>query len=323
MVEINEQVVFFFSGALPSVLLYAMILTLPVSWGLLWWYRRSVLKLMGARAVSEISLDEEIDAFSVSSPKEELEISTLAARKQQQISLEAQELYKRVKNAPWRSATVYGLGVLLYAILIAIGFFVVDNTEIHPRRLLFAALTYIWVVMPIFWIVLGDTQRTQFLIVGAYALLYISIGLWIAATSTVFTWKTIMLAWYSVNLWPSLALIIVLNRRIRAIGPLVLFFLFFGIAGAISLFQFIANNENLRRSVVEFSVNLGLSGTLLIGSIFLVGFLTMGLLGWLMLNWVKKNYQREKISDQSILVNTVWLLFLVIHLGHLSFHGIF
>jgi hypothetical protein len=89
-----------------------------------------------------------------------------------------------------------------------------------------------------------------------------------------------------------------LNRRIRAVGPLVLTFMILAFTGLrIPLSHVVVRQAT---EVEAYSVLIGL---------IVLGFAVFGLVGWLTLRRIGARYERKKISDQSVTLDYVWLLF--------------
>jgi hypothetical protein len=115
--------------------------------------------------------------------------------------------------------------------------------------------------------------------------------------------------WLIQNLPATILLMAFLNRRVRAVGPLVLIIMIFAITGSYIAESLVGQNEWLFRSIW----NLGLHGDGIFIGVLGIGFAVFGLAGWLMLLWIKNNYERKKISDQPITLDAIWLLFGIVY----------
>src|SRR4029434_10418886 len=100
-----------------------------------------------------------------------------------------------------------------------------------------------------------------------------------------------------------------LNRRIRAVGPLLLVFMILGVTGATFVVTLIRNNQKLLRAVNDFTFSIGLSASGTIIALHLIGFAAFAILGWLILEWLRRLYEKKYVSEQSINIDAMWLLF--------------
>jgi hypothetical protein len=137
----------------------------------------------------------------------------------------------------------------------------------------------------------------------------------------------------------SLVLLVFMHRRIRAVAPFVFIFLVLGIMGALIVFFKVTSWMSYyvdHTGADDSSVHMGhLISTLLIGSlnwlgfgwieiaIFLLvlGFLPFGLIGWWLLKWTGRRYQRKDMSDQSLTLDVMWLMYATIHSSQLAEGG--
>jgi hypothetical protein len=127
--------------------------------------------------------------------------------------------------------------------------------------------------------------------------------------------------WLLVNGPPTLLILLCLIRRVRAIAPLVLALVTTGISGT-----WLAIMALFTRSGVELAVAIAVAlhvsvlwavwGTI-VGS--LAGF---GALGWLLARRISAAYRRRALSDQSLLLDAVWLLFATWYAMWLIFGGL-
>ena len=127
--------------------------------------------------------------------------------------------------------------------------------------------------------------------------------------------------WLDLNAIPTILLLIFLNRRIRALGPLLLVFMIIGVTGATLTTSLVGNHPNLIKAVGEFSFSIGLSATGTMIGLHLIGFAAFALVGWLMLDLLRQLYESKRISEQSINVDAMWLLFGIVNSISLVFEG--
>ena len=125
----------------------------------------------------------------------------------------------------------------------------------------------------------------------------------------------------SISTPPTLLLLIFLNRRIRAVGPLVLVFMILGVTGATFVVTLIGNNLKLLKAVSDFSHSMGLTATGTMTVLHLIGFAAFAVVGWIILGTLRRLYQKKYISEQSITVDAMWLLFGIVNSIGLVFEG--
>jgi len=120
--------------------------------------------------------------------------------------------------------------------------------------------------------------------------------------------------WNLFNLAPTLLLVTFLNRRVRAVAPLVLSFMTIVSAGVLGILSAAFMYQETSVAAIAFaSETLGVSViAALIGYFLLlsaVAGLLCGVLGWWLLIWMRSAYQCKAVSDQSLAVDALWLVF--------------
>jgi hypothetical protein len=93
----------------------------------------------------------------------------------------------------------------------------------------------------------------------------------------------------------------------RPISTVIVLFMIAAVAGAIvieDLFWDSVEQQTLLWSIVS---KLGVIGGVVL--LVLAGMIPTGIIGWLLLRWLGGLYRRRQISDQSIIIDAVWLIF--------------
>src|SRR4029079_10024028 len=49
------------------------------------------------------------------------------------------------------------------------------------------------------------------------------------------------------------------------------------------------------------------------------GFLVFAAAGWMVLLWIRRRYQAKQLSDESVTVDAIWILFAIVHSMNLVF----
>jgi hypothetical protein len=119
----------------------------------------------------------------------------------------------------------------------------------------------------------------------------------------------LFVAWIIENGLPTVIMLAFLLRPIRAVGPLVLAFLITVSFGPVALLLMASANEGLLGIISEIGFRLGLNATAVFACLILFEMLVFGLLGWPLLKFLGKRYEQKKLSDQSIMLDALWILF--------------
>ena len=323
MTRANDPVTLALTGALPFILILAPALALPVSIGLLKLYRRAVLKSMLARANPRMTGagPPEASAPSDQPVRGRLGFAILDRASSITAGPVAKALYSTVLRAPWRAAAIYAVAGFCYALVMVATYLAATNSELLPFRFLVLFWIYAWPVVLTVNLVAAPSQRAKLATASVYFLILAAIGAIGIARSPTLSWDQVVVLWLLTNLPATVLLLAFLNRRVRAVGPLVLTFMIVATTGSI-LAPFIAgSDERMLRAVVDLGLALGLDAVGVFIGLHVLGFVMLGLAGWLALRWIGGLYERKKISDQSITLDAIWLLFGVSQSVSLVFEG--
>src|SRR5688572_2345493 len=311
---------------LPGLVLLILIIALPlaflVSIGLLRLYRRTVIRTMGKRA--NVGRTESVPLDSSALPQEPvqtpLSIAVLDSVSGMTAKGGTDNLSTELLRAPWRAAAIYAIAGLCYAIVMTIVFLAATDNEILPLRFLVLFWYYAWPVVITVCLVAAATWRTRCVVISIYFLILAILGAIALAGNSVFNWRQIAVLWLFTNFLAAVLLVAFLNRRIRAVGPLVLTFMILAVTGSLLLPFIVGNDERLLHLIINFEVALWL-GNYIFEGLIVLGFILFGAIGWLMLQWIGRLYKRKKISEQSIMIDAVWLLFGIFQSVGLIFEG--
>jgi hypothetical protein len=192
-----------------------------------------------------------------------------------------------------------------------------------PVRFLLVLWLYAWPVVLTVNLVAATTWRARLATASVYFLVLAALGLVGVALSPTFSWGLVVELWIVTNLPATVLLLAFLNRRVRAVGPLVLIFMILAVLGpslAIIAFLSATSNESLLRAMA-YLVG-GLNPTEFFIGASVLGFVVFGLGGgWLTLRWIRGRYERKKLSDQSITLDALWLVYGVSQSVPLVFEG--
>ncbi len=299
------------NGPIALVVLLALALVLPISFGLIWLYRRAVLKSMRARASS---LTNEPDPLVTSSSPHQPaqsspELSVVDAASRIPTGAGAAALYAEVLRAPWRTAAVYIVAGACYALILSVAALVSNGLEIVPLRLLTLFWIHFWPIVLTANLVAAATRRAKFATVVLYFLIFAAIIAVSLANSPEGSLGPLILAWIIYDLPATLLLLTFLNRRVRAVGPLVLIFMIVAVLGSQLALSILAVSDEIIRALVSVVSIFGLGAYSVILGLSLFGFFLVWPVGWLILLLIRRMYERKKVSDQSITLDAIWLMF--------------
>jgi hypothetical protein len=323
MTATTDPTILALTGQLPAILIVATLLALPTSLALLWLYRRAVLRSMRATApgVRSPRAPPEPVPPPATGQRPDLTIASYDRDPKSSLDPSARSFLSRLARSRRRAAAVYALGGAAFAVVMTSAFLVSSHIEFLPVRFLLLFWAYAWPVVFTTTLVLGSRLRTTLACTAGYVAVYIGLGALGVIRSPTFDWGQAALFWAVNNLPPSLLLLFFLNRRVRAVGPLVLVFMFLAVTGAAVVVSLTGSSERLMRAAVNAGSAVGLQATGVFVGLHLLGFLLLGVVGWLALLWIRRRYEQKRVSDESLTFDAIWLMFGVNQSIDLAFEG--
>ncbi len=295
------------TGQLPFVIVLSAALAFPLSLLLVRLYRRAVLRSMLSRSTSNVTVEPPFS--STSPPASKLELSLIEASTTFPVTPPAETLFHQAERALWHVALIYGAAGAAYAVLMTLGMLIAEGMKFSPERLLWLFWTYVWPAVLTTNLIAGSTRRRKTLIVVAYLAVLGVVAATALARSPKLTIGQLAFHWLLTNGPGTLLLLAFLARRIRAIGPLVITFMIIAVLGSQLGLDFVNSDQRILRFVAGMGFRIGLSGTAVFYLLILVGFAIFGVAGWAALGWIRGRYTRKQISDQSLTLDAIWLLF--------------
>ena len=168
-------------------------------------------------------------------------------------------------------------------------------------------------------LVTADSALRRVAIAGGYGMVVLAVALVAVARNEELQAGQLLYHWFFANLPATLLVALVCQRRVRAVAPLVLAFMLLGVSGALLFVQLAGNSEMVLRMAVQLAGGGG--ATVAYIGLHLVGFALLAAVGWWSLHRLGRIYREKRISDQSILLDAVMLLFAVLHCFTLSFEA--
>jgi len=304
------------TGMLPALVLVSALLTAVASALLLWLYRRATLRGMAQRTgFSEPPLKSLDEALPSGGPP-----LTIASHQPDAVaSLPAS--YRRAAQSMRASVFVYTAGGLVYALILTLPWIITAGDGFVLGRLLWLVGCYAWPIVPTVSLVAAISRRQTLAIAGSYVAIVMAIALFVLARNPGLTSGQLVYFWLFANAPATLLLLAFLHRRVRAVGPLVLAFMVAGVAGAFLIIEVLRDRDELLRGIVTLGDRLGLNALALFVLLQVVGFIAFAVLGWWLLKLIGRRYQEKRLSDQSITLDALWLLFAIVQSITLAFEG--
>ncbi len=309
------------TGQLSLILIVSACLALVASYLLLRLYRRAVIKSMRRVGRSEIL---EPKGYLPPEPEHKPHDAplhyNLAVDQKRDKQSAAGALYRRAIRRRRLSVLVHVIAGCGFAAVMSAAFLLAGKIGFAPFRFLFIAWANAWPILIALDLTVG-LRRGKWIA----ALLYFLIGGFLGAVSLAkspdLTIAQLLYLWLDFNAPPTILLLIFLNRRIRAVGPLVLVFMLLGVAGATFVVTFIGGNFKLLRAISDFSYSIGLGPRGTITVLHLIGFAIFAVAGWIILGVLRRLYEKKYVSEHSIMVDAMWLLFGISNSMGLVFEG--
>ena len=310
------------TGQLPFILVSAAVLAFVASFLILRLYRRSVIKSMRRRGRSDL-LDAKgyLPSEPEHSPNEAPLSFHFVARRQIPARAEADKLYHRSRRRRWLTAVIYALAGACFAAVMTAAFLSAGKMEFLPYRFIYLTWINFWPALIAIDLTIGASRRSRMVGLLGYFLFGAAVGAVLLSRNVGLPAGQLIYLWLELNAIPTVLLAIFLNRRIRAVGPLVLVFMIVCVTGATFATTLVGNHPNLLKAVGELSFSIGLSATGTMIGLHLIGFAALAIVGWLMLELLRRLYESKRISEQSITVDAMWLLFGIVNSIGLVFEG--
>ena len=302
---------------LPAVILFVIfigaLLAAVVSVILLRLYRRATLRGMGQSAGAEGFIPIQNDIREDTAPiSRALTIEILRDELPLNSAPEVQAAYRRTAKSVRTTAAIYAAGGLAYALILATPWMIVAGDSFFLGR-------YLWLVAINAWpIVLGVnlvTGTNRFGLLGTasgYFALLLAIAIYILIGSPSLSILDLIFLWLMMNAPGTLLLLAFLHRRVRAVGPLVFAFMVAGVTGALLAIEGVNRSDALLRNIIIVGDAVGLGASALFALMTLLGFAAFGLLGWWLLGLMARQYRAKRFSDQSLTIDSIWLLFAIV-----------
>ena len=337
------------------VLVMAATLTVPISLGLLWLYNRAVLAGMRRHGGVDEPVDGRPDEIREVAPLgdgppgdgppgDALSLTIIGSGATIDLPPAARAIFARAAHGARMSVLVYAAAGLAYALSATCVMFVASGLQPTPLRTLVILWANLWPLA----IAIDLIAVTEWKARVRNAAIYAALGAILAVIASE-NWLGVPIFWGLLVALPTVFLVPLLHPRLRAVGPLVFAFTVIAVGGGLAAYTTVAGDaETLAPATsnadgriaagriaagttlgdglaTEMPMNdlLAASGEVVrAGGLVLVGLALFGLLGWLALAWIGRLYQAKYISDRSIVIDLVWVVFTLNEALQRSFEGL-
>lgn len=305
------------TGMLPALMIAAAALTAPVSIFLLWLYRRAVVRSMAGRAGAAPAAGPSDGGAQAAGPPLQIRVIDAA-------TLDTAEplVYQRALRSLRAAVSVYVIAGLAYAVVLTSAWFAFTRDDgIVLSRVLWLLSCYAWPTALAVGMI-AAVSRGQRLMVGvAYFGMLFAVAIYGLVRNQELSPLQLAFFWLFTNAPATVLLLAFLHRRVRAVGPLVLSFMATAVIGSQVLLSVVGASDAGLHSAAAVGSVLGIGGTQTFFAIMLLGFALAGVLGWWLLKRIGERYRRRRMSDQSLILDAMWLLFGVVQSITLAFEG--
>src|ERR1051325_10726954 len=309
------------TGQLFFILAVSAILALMASYVLLRLYRRAVIKSMRRVGGSEILQPK---GYLPPEPPHQPHEAPLnfnwILRRAANASPAAGVLYRSSIRRRCLAAFVHVIAGCCFAAVMTAAFLLAGKLAFSPFRFLYITWANAWPILIAIDLAVGF-RRGKWIGFVIYFLIGGILGSISLAKSPNLKLAELLYFWLDVNAPPTILLLIFLNRWIRAVGPLVLVVMLLGVTGATFFVTLIGNHFKLLKVLSDFTYSIGLSATGTVIALHLLGFAAFAIVAWLILGSLRRLYEKKYLSEHSITVDAMWLLFGTVNSIGLVFEG--
>lgn len=304
-------------GAVIFWLLVAGIMTLVAGLVLVQLYRRAVERGMKARSgpiTEQAGHHQQAPPPPRRQPSAKLNLVMETAQGRWDTDPSPSSAFAR--RAHLTAAGVHTVAGLVHAAIATILLFTFAGFEFLPMRTMVVVWAFAWPVVLTLILLWGPDRTWQLGTILGYFVPLLAVSMLLAALGVTSPLGVGDMALPAVAvplfLWlmyaaPTSFLLVFLNRRIRAVGPLLLVTIAIGLFGA-HLANVLMMTEQGLNTVVAVAWHSGIGITTAYFGTQFLGFALFLVAGWFVALWIRKLYEAKRVSEQTIMFDSIWLL---------------
>lgn len=301
----------FLTGQIPFIIIVSAILTAIASVFLLWFYRKAVVRSMSVLAGVSSESSEPLISSKVPNSIASPVFSVVDIRTVNKAGYQTNGLYLKAIHSINHVTLSYAVAVLVYALIFTAVKMICAGDGFFIFRFLLLLSIYCWPVVLISFLI--NPSHIKRILVFYAAMSTLIGGIAILRNSSGKVSPVDLIVLWSITNAPATALLLTfLNRKVRAVGPLVLVFMIIAITGSTVFIPLIINNKYLFIPAASFWGLFSFNAEMMFLLIQLAGFVFFGVFGWMLLKYLGHQYQKKSMSEQSITIDAIFLLFCIV-----------
>lgn len=276
-----------------------------VSLVLLWVYLRAVKRSMMRQVEAARPPAPDTDAAATVPHSNAIELVAAA--------IPGSSIVRRAWQGPFTSAAVHIAAGLVYAVTMALLWAHLTQQGYDWRGIVLFALYFAWPLVIVVSLTATVAWRATAAVLAVYVVVFCIGAAWLTA-GTGITPSQVALTWWNANGIGTLIELTFLLRPIRAMGPIVVALMMTATAGIFAMAELLSDQYVLNWVALA-ATQLGFSGKFggIAAGLIVIGFAAIcaALAGFIMLRGLGSLYRAHWISDQSIQIDAVWLIFAI------------
>lgn len=306
------------TGILPFILIIGAIFTALASWIFLRLFKKTTTKGMSKLAGTvEPPVTENPTAVSppkldFQSVKGEIQLSDQA--------LTMDSVSKRNHGTLMRSYIWSGMG---YAAFFSITYLIITGDGWIFGRFLWLFICFAWPLALTLFLIKSSGGFLNRKPLTTYFIVLLLIMLFTLVRNPEVNFGQLVFFWVWTNGPASLLLLAFLRKKVRAVGPMVLAFMLLAISGSFLALEIVAGSDTIIYLLSRMGSAMGFGAYFILLIILGFGFIVLGFVGWFLLKRIGSRYLEKRMSDQSLTIDALWLIFGIAQTITLAFEGFF
>ena len=293
----------------PSILILSTLFTALASIYLIRKYKRATRKAMQESSDYE---HREKEQFLQKKKKTPLTIKVFSDASDVHHSYNITDLYSKARTSFNSVASIYFLGGMVYVLVMVFTYMLAYHENFILVSFFLYLISFFWPLL-IVTILIKTFRLSKILkILGLYFISFLLIAIIAIIRNPDLTLAALIFFWMYINLPVTMLIYIILRRQIRAVAPMLFAFMLLAVTGSLLAVVLADNNDSVLWVFVDFGQFINVGAPFIFGSILFAGFLLFSIIGWQLLKLLGKGYRNKKFSEDSLLVDSLWLIFSIV-----------